>query len=127
MSAKKQESNVPDTNPEEQAVDDGGLAPAPVQPEDVAIYAGEHGVTILPINVDGPTPKIEPREVDLTPDPNAAPEDTLIGGEQVDILTGAIASQGVALSLNGHVYLFNAQMVSALKQAVDKGVVGLAL
>lgn len=105
--------------------EDNGLAPAPEQPSDVEVYAGDRGTTVLPVSVRDPD--VDPAEHDLTPDVDAERDDTLIEGEQVESITGAIASNGAAISINGSVFVFNGQMVGALKQVVDKAVVGLSL
>jgi hypothetical protein len=100
-------------------------APGPEAPRDVEIHAGAHGTTILPVYVRDDD--VDPKDASLAPDPKAKVEDTVIEGEQVEVLTGAVASNGAAISINGNVYVFNGQQVGALKQVVDRAVVGLAL
>lgn len=100
-------------------------APAAEQPVDVEVYAGDTGTTIFPVHVrDGDA---DAEAADLRPDPEAELEDTLIDGEQVETITGAVTPNAAVLSINGQPFLFNGQMVAALKQCVDKAVVGLSL
>jgi len=121
----KEDNTVSETTTTNGETEESDQAPGPEQPVDVEVYAGSAGVTVLPVAVRDADADAE--AADLTPDPEAEIEDTLITGDQVETLTGAIATNGAALAINGNVFVFNGQMIGALKQIVDKAVVGLTL
>lgn len=123
--------------------EESGLAPGPEQPDEVQIGTSDAGTVIGAVHVRDLDVDV-PEDASLQPDPatdlhpesdktraeaaafdsDAEPEP--IDGEQVEYLTSASNADALALSVNGTVYLFNKQMVGALKQAIDKAVVGLA-
>ena len=120
-----------------------GLAPDPEHPTEAApVFAEDAGTVIFPATLrDGDVELDEGNVIVADPEYDRTPEAaqrrsrialddadiSAIDGQQVEFLTGAASTNSLALSVNGDVYLFNNQMVGALKAIIDKAVVGLAL
>jgi len=96
------------------------LAPGPEQPTEVELYPGDSGTLVGPVAVRDTDVEAD----DITVDVDV---DQAIEAEQVESVQGIGGSNGAVLVINGNAYAFNAQMVGAVKQAVDRAVVGLAL
>ena len=103
---------------------------APEQPEEVVIDANDKGLSVTPLTVRGGDPNdvdVEP----LLPEPEVEERDegeTLpVENELVVSLAAVSNTSALILAINGTAYGFDKNMVAALKQAVDKAVIGLAL
>ena len=112
---------APVSDPEATEPVEAEEVPAPEPPAEVELFAEDSGTVIGPVHV---------RDADVeAPDAIAADpeaeEPEAIDGEQVESIQGVGGTNAFALALNGQVYLFNAQMVGALKQAVDQAVAGM--
>lgn len=117
-----------------------GLAPAPEQPEDIQLSPTDAGTQVLP-----PTTRHADIDHDFGDSPFAAPsradddygkgdshsrpraddkDRVVIEGTMVDVLEGAASAQGLALGINGEVFLFDTGMLGTLKSYVDAAVAG---
>jgi hypothetical protein len=95
-------------------------APAPEPSVEIELYPGDSGTVVGPVSVRDADVEAEDITIDID-------VDQAIDAEQVESVQGISATNGAVLVLNGTAYAFNAQMVGAIKQAVDQAVVGLAL
>jgi hypothetical protein len=101
---------------DEPAVED---APAAEQPAEVELFAEDEGTIVGPVHLRDPDVEVgDVIEANLD-DPVA------IAGEQVEVVQGASSTNGLALNINGNVFLLNSQMVGALKRVVDQAVAGI--
>lgn len=103
------------------ATEETELAPAPEPPSEVLIDPADEGTVISAVAVRDSD--VEP-DFDLTPseEDNVSP----IDGEQVEYLQAAGGTNGVAIAINGTVYLFGSGMAASLKQIVDKAIAGIS-
>ena len=128
--AEQPDQQVADTH-DDDLDEDTGLAPGPEQPQEVEIRATDNGTVMFGVAVRDEDVDADVDEQFLAGRQGPAPEDRDEGepitGDQVEFLTGAADGHGLVLVVNGAAFAFNKQMVGALKNIVDKTVVGLAL
>jgi len=99
--------------------DEPAVAPAAEQPAEVELFAEDEGTIVGPVHLRDPDVEVgDVIKVNLD-DPVA------IAGEQVEAVQGASSANGLALNINGNVFLLNSQMVGALKRVVDQAVAGM--
>jgi len=105
--------------------DEDALAPGPEQPVDIEIDLADPGTTISAPHV---------RDADVDADDVRAQVAELEDGEQlpaagvqVESLQSAAATNGLALLINGELYLFNDQMTATLKMMADKAIAAVVL
>ena len=130
------EQSAGDERSEQEIQEEHGLAPGPEQPDEVVIFAEDRGTTILPTTVRDPDADFESQFAGSAAQLQERREEEReeregdrepIEGEQVEFLEAAISAHGVVIVINGNPFAFNKGMAGALKQTVDKAVVGLAL
>lgn len=122
IAAKEAPVSVDETSPDEvETIDE------PQPPAEVGLSLADAGLVTHPAVIRDADVEV-PADHDLaTPDPNEEIPTDPIGGEQVEWLAAVSGTQGLALSINGAVFLFNDQMTANLKAIIDKTVVGLSL